>query len=223
MVCIMPFMLVLFLYIVLEGLAFVGIANLIGLGWTLLLLLATMLFGMTIASLEVRRIMHGKTTRTEDGSVIMEDATPGRTAGNVGLTLAGGVLLSLPGFLTTFLGILLILPPTRALLRTLLSAKLFKSVENLGVRFYDASPMAGQHDSYGSFGNPGNPGGPAGGFGASRATGSHPSAQSTGSQPDNHEVIDEEEIRSWTESISPEDFRSSNGSQGSDDSGSDGS
>src|SRR5699024_11268067 len=62
------------------------------------------------------------------------------------------------------------------LLRTLLSAKLFKSVENLGVRFYDASPMAGQHDSYGSFGNFGNPGGPAGGFGASRATGSHPSA-----------------------------------------------
>ena len=138
----MPFMLVLFLYIALEGFAFVGIANLIGLGWTLLLLLATMLFGMTIASLEVGRIMHGKTTRTEDGSVIMEDATPGRTAGNVGLTLAGGVLLSLPGFLTTFLGILLILPPTRALLRTLLSVKLFKSVENMGVRFYDASPMS---------------------------------------------------------------------------------
>src|SRR5690625_5778752 len=72
---IMPFMLVLFVYIVLEGLAFVGVSQLIGVGWTLLLLLATMLFGMTIASLEVRRIMHGKTTRTEDGSVIMEDAT----------------------------------------------------------------------------------------------------------------------------------------------------
>src|SRR5699024_12167540 len=55
----------------------------------------------------------------------------------------------------TIIGVILILPPTRALLRTLLSAKLFKSVENLGVRFYDASPMAGQHDSYGSFGNPG--------------------------------------------------------------------
>ena len=222
----MPFMLVLFVYIVLEGLAFVAVSQLIGVGWTLLVLLATMLFGMTIASLEVRRIMRGKTKRTEDGSVIMEDATPGRTAGNVGLTLAGGMLLSLPGFITTIIGVFLILPPTRALLRTLLSAKLFKSVENLGVRFYDASPMAGQHDSYGSFGNfgnPGGPGGPAGGFGASRATGSHPSAQPTGSQPDNHEVIDEEEIRSWTESISPEDFRSSNGSQGSDDSGSDGS
>ncbi|MDN6246391.1 MAG: FxsA family protein, partial [Corynebacterium casei] len=104
-------MLVLFVYLVLEGLAFVGLAQLIGLGWTLLLLLATMLFGMTIASLEVRRIMSGKTKRTEDGSVIMEDATPGRTAGNVGLTLAGGVFLSLPGFITTFIGIFLILPP----------------------------------------------------------------------------------------------------------------
>ena len=205
MVCIMPFMLVLFLYIVLEGLAFVGIANLIGLGWTLLLLLVTMLFGMTIASLEVRRIMHGKTTRTEDGSVIMEDAIPGRTAGNVGLTLAGGVLLSLPGFLTTFLGILLILPPTRALLRTLLSVRLFKSVENMGVRFYDASPMSSQHDSYGSFGT----------FGA-------PTSGSNTPQPSqSHEVIDEDEIRNWSESLSPEDFGGSDGPNGSN--GTDGS
>ena len=181
----MPFMLVLFLYIVLEGLAFVGIANLIGLGWTLLLLLATMLFGMTIASLEVRRIMHGKTTRTEDGSVIMEDATPGRTAGNVGLTLAGGILL--------------ILPPTRALLRTLLSVKLFKSVENMGVRFYDASPMSSQHDSYGSFGTAGT-------------SSTQPSAAQES------EVIDEDEIRNWSQSLSPEDFggNGGNGSNGTD-------
>src|SRR5690625_5876800 len=110
-----------------------------------------MLFGMTIASLEVRRIMHGKTTRTEDGSVIMEDATPGRTAGNVGLTLAGGVLLSLPGFLTTFLGILLILPTTRTMLRTLISVKLFKCVKNMGARFSDGSAMSSHHDRYGIF------------------------------------------------------------------------
>ncbi|PQM73689.1 FxsA family protein [Corynebacterium sp. J010B-136] len=203
----MPFMLVLFLYIVLEGLAFAGIANLIGLGWTLLLLLATMLFGMTIASLEVRRIMHGKTTRTEDGSVIMEDATPGRTAGNVGLTLAGGVLLSLPGFLTTFLGILLILPPTRALLRTLLSVKLFKSVENMGVRFYDASPMSSQHDSYGSFGTFGAP-----------STGNPGTASTQPSAAQEREVIDEDEIRNWSQSLSPEDFggNGGNGSNGTD-------
>lgn len=199
----MPFMLVFFLYIFLEGLAFVGIAQLIGLGWALLLLLATMLFGMTIAGLEVRRIMSGKTKRTEDGSVIMEDATPGRTAGNVGLTLAGGVFLSLPGFITTFIGILLILPPTRALLRNVLSIKLFKSVENLGVRFYDASPMAGQHDSYGSFGNFGGFG-PAGA--ANSGTAHDLSNGPANHRSDHHEVIDEEEIRSWSESLNPEDF-----------------
>lgn len=218
----MPFMLVLFVYLVLEGSAFVGLAQLIGLGWTLLLLLATMLFGMTIASLEVRRIMSGKTKRTEDGSVIMEDATPGRTAGNVGLTLAGGVFLSLPGFITTFIGIFLILPPTRALLRNMLSVKLFKSVENMGVRFYDASPMSGQHESYGNFGGFGGFGNPAAGFGQGAAQ--HPSAGGQGSaahgpaagnKPKNHEVIDEEEIRSWTESLNPEDFGKSGGSDGS--------
>src|SRR5699024_6179241 len=137
-----------------------------------------------------RRIMHGKTKRTEDGSVIMEDATPGRTAGNVGLTLAGGVFLSLPGFLTTVLGILLILPPTRALLRTLISVKIFTAVESLGVRFYDASPMSSQHDSYGSFGSFGAP---ASGFGASgNATNNGPQ------NSQNHEVIDEDEIRNWS-------------------------
>ena len=218
----MPFMLVLFVYLVLEGLAFVGIAQLIGLGWTLLLLLATMLFGMTIASLEVRRIMSGKTKRTEDGSVIMEDATPGRTAGNVGLTLAGGVFLSLPGFITTFIGVFLILPPTRALLRNMLSVKLFKSVENMGVRFYDASPMSGQHESYGNFGGFGGFGNPAAGFGQGAAQ--HPSTggqgtaahgPTSGNKPENHEVIDEEEIRSWTESLNPEDFGKSGGSGGS--------
>lgn len=200
----MPFMLLLFAYIVLEGLTFMGIAQLIGLGWTLLLLLATMLFGMTIASLEVRRIMSKNVTRTKDGSVMMEDATPGKTAGNVGLTLAGGVFLSLPGFLTTFIGIFLILPPTRALLRTMLSVRLFKSVENMGVRFYDASPMSGQHSSYGSFGNFAGPAGfgPQSG-GAARGT--------TPQQPENHEVIDEEEIRNWTESLNPEDFGKADG------------
>ena len=209
MVNIMPFMLVLFVYLVLEGLAFVGIAQLIGLGWTLLLLLATMLFGMTIASLEVRRIMSGKTKRTEDGSVIMEDATPGRTAGNVGLTLAGGVFLSLPGFITTFIGIFLILPPTRALLRNMLSVKLFKSVENMGVRFYDASPMSGQHESYGNFGG-------FGGFGPSAGgQGSAAQGPASSNKPENHEVIDEDEIRSWTESLNPEDFGKSGGSDDS--------
>ena len=218
MVSIMPFMLVFFLYIFLEGLAFVGVAQLIGLGWTLLLLLATMLFGMTIASLEVRRIMRGKTKRTEDGSVILEDTTPGRTAGNVGLTLAGGVFLTLPGFITTFVGIILIVPPTRALLRNVLSMRLFKSVENLGVRFYDASPMSGQHESYGNFGG-------FGGFGSSGA--SHAGSSNSGStdsasnqHPDQHEVIDEEEIRSWTDSLNPEDFGRTGGSDstGHDDS-----
>ena len=218
----MPFMLVLFVYLVLEGLAFVGIAQLIGLGWTLLLLLATMLFGMTIASLEVRRIMSGKTKRTEDGSVIMEDATPGRTAGNVGLTLAGGVFLSLPGFITTFIGIFLILPPTRALLRNMLSVKLFKSVENMGVRFYYASPMSGQHESYGNFGGFGGFGNPAAGFGQGAAQppsaggqGSAAHGPAAGNKPENHEIIDEEEIRSWTESLNPEDFGKSGGSDDS--------
>ena len=62
----------------------------------------------------------------------------------------------------------------------------------MGVRIYEASPMAQQHDSYGNFGSFGQASGQS--FG-----------QSSG-QSDSHEVIDEEELRKWSENLDPDDF-----------------
>ena len=81
--------------------AFWAVAEWIGVLWALLALALTMLFGMTIASWEVRRMMVSRIRQTEDGVYVMEDPTPGKTAGNVGLTMVGGILLSLPGFVST--------------------------------------------------------------------------------------------------------------------------
>ena len=179
----MPFLLFV-AYLVLETLTFWAVVSLIGVGWALVALFATMFFGMSIAGWEARRIMSSKVVRQEDGTAVMQDDTPGKTAGNVGLTMVGGILLTLPGFFTTLVGLLFLFPPTRALLRGFIAFRLLRSVENFGVRLYDRSPMSQQHDSYGSFG------GPAGGAGAS------------------HEptVLEEEEIRRWSENANPSDF-----------------
>lgn len=173
---IMPFI-AFFIYMVAEAVAFWAVSSWIGVGWALVALFATMFFGMSIAALEVRRIMSSQVHRKPDGTLVAQPANPGRTAGNVGLTLAGGVLLTLPGFITTAMGILLIFPPTRAFIRTLVTVKLLRTVERLGVRVYEASPMAEHHTSYGTFNS---------------------SADDL--------VIDEDEIRRWSENADPDDF-----------------
>ena len=107
--------------------------------------------------------------------------------------MVGGILLSLPGFVSTIIGVLLIFAPTRSIIRTLLAASMFRKIEDMGVRVYEASPMAQHRDSYGSFGN----------FGAGAAG----SAMGSRGQADQtHEVLDEDEIRTWTQHVKPEDF-----------------
>lgn len=191
-----------FAYFFLETLTFWAVAKWIGVGWALVALFVTMFFGMSIAMFEVRRMMSAKVVKGEDGALYMQDSTPGKTAGNVGLTIAGGVLLSLPGFLSTILGALLIFPPTRALFRAMATISIFRSVEKLGVRMYEQSPMSNNHTSYGSFGVDPN---------ESTSTGTQSTYGQWGSgqqsRPEHDPmVIDEDEIRQWTENLDPEDF-----------------
>jgi UPF0716 protein FxsA len=55
-----------------------------------------------------------------------------------GLVLTGGVLLVVPGFVTGALGLLLLLPPTRALARTLLKRRFQGRVTYFGETNFDA-------------------------------------------------------------------------------------
>ncbi|MCX6386927.1 MAG: FxsA family protein [Solirubrobacterales bacterium] len=56
---------------------------------------------------------------------IQERRVPAREVADGGLIMFGGVLLLTPGFITDILAILMILPPTRAIMRTALSRTLF--------------------------------------------------------------------------------------------------
>lgn len=205
-----------FLYLICEALAFWLVSAWIGTGWALVAFFATMFLGMVWAGFEIRRLMSSQVVRGPSGHLQVAPNHPGRTASNLGLTVAGGALVSAPGFVSFVVGALLIFPPTRALIRRGLARGMFRSLENMGVRLYEASPMSQNHDFYGSFADgdeqarprSGNPG-----WHPSQAPFPQPGEQSDGRRfvkgqggVDDDLVIDEEEIRKWSESARPEDF-----------------
>ncbi len=184
----MPFLLAV-PYLLTEALAFWAVASWIGVGWALAALFGAMFIGGLLAGIELRRI--GRLAATERIS-------PGRATGDYGLLVAGGILAGIPGFVTSLLGLLLVFPPTRALIRAGLAVKLKKMVENLGVRAFEVTNARRPHDQYGTFGG-------FGGFGQPNGA---DAAGTTGAGPvgDDQVIIDEEEIREWTRDVRPEDF-----------------
>lgn len=103
-----PFLLLVLL--ALEVAALVAVAHLIGLAWTLLLLVALSVLGGWLLRREGVRAWRRFRTAAQSGP-------PGRhvTDGVVGL--GGALLLAVPGFVTAALGLFLLLPPVRALAR----------------------------------------------------------------------------------------------------------
>ena len=82
------------------------------------------------------------------------------------------------------LGLLLIFPPTRELVRGAAAKRLTAKLEDFGTRIYEHSPMSSMKTQYGTFADADSP-----------------------AQPKTAEVIDEEEIREWTDNLSPDDFK----------------
>ncbi|MDR7329326.1 FxsA family protein [Corynebacterium guangdongense] len=165
----MPFLLV-FLYVIAEVLAFVGMSSWLGFGWALLLMIALMGGGSVLAAAQLRR----------------PRGTPMEQAATTGILMVAMLLSAIPGYLTSMLAWLLIIPLSRQLLMNLIAKKIKVQMEDFGARLYQRSPMAQQQDFYGSFITP-------------------QGARPDGATPDSS-VIDEDEIRQWTRDVSPEDF-----------------
>jgi UPF0716 protein FxsA len=105
-----------------EVVVYVAVASWIGLGWTLLLTLATSALGSLLLARQGRAALGELRLRAE------EHRAPGRALGDAGLVALGGVLMVLPGFLGDLLGLLCLLPFTRALPRALLGRVLLRSL-----------------------------------------------------------------------------------------------
>jgi UPF0716 protein FxsA len=174
-----PLILTVFPVLLIEALTFWAVASWLGLGWALFAVFALMGLGMVSTGVEMQRV--GRLAAAKRIS-------PGRLAGDYGLLTAGAILAATPGIASSVVGLLLIFPPTRALVRRVLAAKLVKSIEDLGVRSFEATNANRAATSYGSFFDPQGP---------------PPAAQADQSTG---EVIDESEIAEWTRDIRPEDF-----------------
>lgn len=141
--------LLLFAYFAAEVLAFVGVAKLIGVGWALLAVLGLMVVGGFAASMSLRSALVRATRGRSSVS---------KLAGDSALLMVAWVLAIIPGFVTSVLGLFMVFPPTRAVMRKGLTVKAQRSLERLGMRAYQASPVARMRTNYGSFTQPAQPG-----------------------------------------------------------------
>lgn len=104
----MPFVL---LYLVVEIVALVALGSAIGVGWTLLILAAGSVLGLWLARREGVRAAQALAKAVTSRQVAHVELTDGM------LVAAGGLLLFVPGLVTDLAGLLLVLPPTRAMVR----------------------------------------------------------------------------------------------------------
>ena len=115
-------------YAVVELAAVVALVWSIGLGWTILLLLAAFTAGIALAGSQVRR----QVRRLRDGF-----DTPQGALTDSALIALGTVLVVIPGIVTTGFGLLLLLPPTRVVARPVAAAFAAKRIVAPGRDYID--------------------------------------------------------------------------------------
>ncbi|TVT51609.1 FxsA family protein [Amycolatopsis rhizosphaerae] len=104
---------VLLLYVVAEVAAVWAVSSALGVLATLGLLLAGAFVGSWLARREGARAARAFMTTTRSGRAPVAEVTDGMLIG------FGGLLIMVPGFVSDVVGLLLLLPPTRAVVRGL--------------------------------------------------------------------------------------------------------
>ncbi|RDI50962.1 FxsA family protein [Nocardia mexicana] len=114
------------LYLVVEIAALVVVGHLIGAVATILLLIAGSGLGLILVRSQGRRVFD-QFRRARLGEV-----APGTAVADGALVALGGVLMFVPGLVTSLFGLLLLLP-TRALLRPVVSAFATRRIDRLSM------------------------------------------------------------------------------------------
>ena len=111
------------IYVVVELAAVIGLASMIGIGWTALLLLTTFAIGLVLAGSQVKRHIRRLRNGFDNPQGALTDSAL------IGL---GTLLVVIPGLVTSALGLLLLSPPTRAAARPVLSVLVARRVPLIG-------------------------------------------------------------------------------------------
>ncbi|MBJ7338275.1 FxsA family protein [Mycolicibacterium sp.] len=101
------------IYVLVELAVVVALVSTIGFGWTLLLVLGTFVLGLVLAGSQAKRQIQ----RLQAGLASPRGAVP-----DGALVALGTVLTVVPGLVTSAVGLLLLIPPTRAAARPLVTA-----------------------------------------------------------------------------------------------------
>jgi UPF0716 protein FxsA len=109
----MPFLLVaLFIVVPIAELALIiQVGQAIGVWWTILLLIADSILGALLMRSQ------GRAAWRRFNAAVREGRVPAREVADGVMVIFGGALLLTPGFLTDIVGLLFLLPPTRAVIR----------------------------------------------------------------------------------------------------------
>lgn len=165
-------------YFILEVVIFYLLATGLGVGKALLIFFSCVVGGLLLAVWQMRSI----TKKLAKG-----DNNAATLAGDIGLVAAGAVFLAIPGILSSMLGLIFVLPPTRFLIRRVLAKRLRFFIEDMGVRSFQATNSYRERVSYGSF-----------------AADNAPATDLSTAPPI---VIDETEITKWSANVKPDDFK----------------
>jgi len=99
---------------VLEVYVIVLVGDQIGLLWTVVLLVASSMIGVRLIRAQGRAVLR------DFQATIRAGRPPAREALDGALVFVGGALLIAPGFITDAIGLVLLVPPTRAVVRRLI-------------------------------------------------------------------------------------------------------
>jgi UPF0716 protein FxsA len=115
---VVPLLILLFIVVPIAELALIiQIGSLIGVWWTIALLIADSILGALLMRHQ------GRAAWRRFQAVIAEGRVPARETIDGAMVIFGGALLLTPGFITDIFGLVFLLPPTRAVLRRVLVAR----------------------------------------------------------------------------------------------------
>ncbi len=111
----LPLLILLFVLVPIAELAIIiQVGQAVGVWWTVAILIADSVLGSLLMRTQGRTVWRRFNQALQSGRVPATEVLDG------GLVIFGGACLLTPGFLTDLLGLLLLLPPTRAVVRRLL-------------------------------------------------------------------------------------------------------
>ncbi len=140
----MPLLVLVVLFILiplLELYLILQVSDAIGIGWTLLILIADSVIGSMLLKSQGRQVWRRFNEATAAGRIPHSEIIDGV------LVIFGGAFLITPGFLTDIFGLLLLVPPTRSVIRRLVARRLGRRVVVSGREPYDVDGTATEYDA----------------------------------------------------------------------------